>query len=111
MNRTHFGEDDFSVAVSGSNISDFQVELLLSLGIEEVIIAFDKEYEDHESKEASIYAKKLLRLARKFTPFVRTFVLWDTEGLLEKQDAPIDKGLENLLRLMKSKIEITTYET
>lgn len=109
LNRTYFGDYDFSVATSGSNISNYQVELLLSLGIEEVIIAFDKEYSDHESKEAHDYAKKLLRLARKFTPFVRVFVLWDTENVLDEQDSPIDKGLDGLLELMRNKIEIKTY--
>ncbi|AZV43585.1 hypothetical protein BAOM_2976 [Peribacillus asahii] len=106
----YFGEDNFAVATYGSNLSDYQVNLLLSLGIEEVFIARDKEYEDPESEEAYRYSDKLLRQAMKFTPFVRTYILFDKWDLLGYKCSPADRGKEVLLELMKNKYEVTTVE-
>lgn len=106
----YFGEDNFAVATYGSNLSDYQVNLLLSLGIEEVFIARDKEYEDTESEEAYQYSDKLLRQAMKFTPFVRTYILFDKWDCLQYKDSPADQGKDALLQLMKNKFEIGTKE-
>lgn len=103
-----YGEDNFSVAVCGSTISNFQRDLIISQGAGEVFIAFDKEYTDHESQEAKDYAKKLLKLAHKFTPYCKTYVLFDEWELLEMKDSPADKGKEALEKLMKCKYEIET---
>lgn len=106
----YFGENNFAVSTYGSNLSDYQVNLLLSLGIEEVFIARDKEYEDAESQEAYNYSDKLLRQAMKFAPFVRTYILFDKWDLLKFKDSPADQGKESLLKLMKNKFEICTKE-
>ena len=39
---TMFGEDNFTVALCGSNLTDYQKGLILMLGVREVIIALDK---------------------------------------------------------------------
>jgi len=105
----YYGENNFSVATCSSNISDFQRDLLLSLGIEECFICYDKQFEDPNSEEAYEYAEKLLKLARKFVPYVKTYILWDNMGLLDYKDAPVDKGKKSLETLMKYKIEIKTF--
>jgi hypothetical protein len=80
----YYGENNFSVACCSSNITNFHRDILLSLGIEEVIICFDrfrdkKEDETDEKYQEEIYnyQNKLLKLARKFTPFVRTYIVFD----------------------------------
>jgi hypothetical protein len=103
-----YGEDNFSCAVYGSNISKWQVNTLLSLGVEEVIIAFDKQFKDHESDEAYKWAETLKRITKKFTPYVKTFVIFDKWNVLNYKDSPIDKGKETLEFLMKNKIEVKT---
>lgn len=41
--QTYFGfENDISVACCGSNLSSYQVSLLLDAGAQEIIIAFDR---------------------------------------------------------------------
>lgn len=109
-NHTLYDDADFSCAVCGSNISTYQRDLILKQGVEEVFIAFDKEYEDHQSIEAQLYYEKLVNIASKFTPYVKTHLLLDTKGLLDKKDSPIDKGREVLEELMRNKIEIKTSE-
>ena len=81
---------------------------MLSLGVREVFLAFDKEYHEPYSEESDLYADKILKLASLFTPYVSTFVLWDTEGLLSYQDSPADQGKAVLEQLMKTKFEVNT---
>lgn len=103
-----YGDNNFSVAVCGSNISNYQRDLILSLGVREIFIGFDKEYTDYTSKEGIEYAEKLLKLAHKFTPYCRVYILFDRWDLLELKDSPADKGKEVLETLMKRKFEIET---
>jgi DNA primase len=107
-NHSIYGEYDFSVATCGSNISEWQAQTLIKLGVEEVFIAFDKEYIDPRSKQAEIYLKKLLKISKKFTPYVRTFLILDVDGLLEEKESPIDKDKQTLEYLLKNKIEVST---
>jgi hypothetical protein len=106
----YYGEDNFSVATAGGSISNFHRDLLLKCGVKEVIIAADKEFHEHESDEAYTYAEKMLKFARKFTPYVTTYIMWDELNLLSYKDSPCDKGKHILEQLMKCKYEIKTAE-
>ena len=108
--QDYFGDDNFAVATYGSNLSDYQVDILLSLGIEEVFIARDKEYKDADSEVSFMYSEKIMRQAMKFVPYVRTYVLYDVWDLLNYKDSPADGGKEVLLELMKRKFEVSTLE-
>jgi hypothetical protein len=107
---TMFGEDNFTVAICGNNLSDFQRDLILSLGVEEVIIGLDRQYKEIDDVEYNKWSKHIReRLVAKLAPFVRVYVLWDTEGLLKYKDSPTDVSKEVLLKLMKNKIYVETY--
>lgn len=105
-----YGRNNFTVASCGSNISNYQRNMIINLGVSEVFIAFDKEYHEAFSKESDDYSEKILKLAYKFSPYVTTWVLWDTDNLLGYKDAPCDKGEEVLRHLMKNKFEVATRE-
>lgn len=117
LNRVYYGDYDFSVAVCGSNVSSWQVEKILSLGVEEVFIAFDKfrDQKEHESDKVyeihlNNYKDKLLRIAHMFTPYLKTYILYDDFNLLEAKESPIDNGKHTLEELMKNKYEIQTKD-
>ena len=105
---SYYGDSSFAVAVCGSHISTHQRDLLLSLGVQEVFLAFDKEYYEPYTEQSDLYADKILKLASLFTPYVSTYVLWDTQGLLSYQDSPADRGKDILEQLMKTKFEVNT---
>lgn len=112
-----YGDLNFTCAVCSNNISNFHRDILLSLDVDEVFIALDKfrgikEGESNEKYKEKLknYEEKILKLAAKFTPFMRVYVLWDTKGLLDYKDSPADKGKEVLEELMSNKIEIGTRE-
>jgi hypothetical protein len=104
----YYGENNFSCATCSSTITNFHRDILLSLGIEEVIICYDTLKKDATEKEIEDYQKKLLKLARKFTPYVRTYIVYDEFDLLPEKSSPVDRNKEVLEQLMKCKYEIKT---
>lgn len=108
LGYSYYGEDNFIVSVCGSNITNYQRDMILGLKVREVFIAFDKEYHEAFTPESDRYADKLLRLAGMFSPYATTYCLYDTEGLLMYKDAPVDRGREVLEKLMSRKFEIET---
>jgi hypothetical protein len=104
--ETFYGNDNFAVATCGSNITNHQRSMLLSLGIREAFICYDRQFMDKDSDEAYKYADKLRRLASKFSSYVTTYVLWDNNNLLDYKCSPSDHGQIVLEALMKDKYEV-----
>lgn len=93
-----------AVALYGSNMSDYQANLLRELGAEELIVALDKEYQnEHEYKT---YLKVLVKKFQKFQSFFTiTFVLDDfNSSLLGYKDSPSDHGKETFEKLLRRRI-------
>lgn len=101
--ETYYPDNNFSVALSGSNISQQQVDMLLALGVEEVILALDKEFINVMSDEAFQYQAKLLRLGRMFDKYCAINVVFDTQDLLDLKQSPSDRGKKILEELMRQK--------
>lgn len=110
QSAAYYGADSFTVAVCGSNISTIQRDLVLSLGVREVFLAFDREYKVAYTDESDVYAEKILKLASLFTPYVTTYVIWDTGELIGYKDSPTDHGKEVLETLMRNKFEVETVK-
>lgn len=102
---SYFGlKNDISVAVCGSNLIKYQVQLLLNLGVEEVIVAFDKQYKEVGDEESKKWVKKFLGLNQKYSKYVRMSFLFDDEGLLRYKDSPVDEGKDIFLRLFEKRV-------
>lgn len=100
---TMFGEDNFTSALCGKNLSIFQRDLILSLDVDEVILGLDKQYNnDNEANEWSKYIRK--KFITLLAPYVKVSVLWDSDNLLPYKASPTDLGQEILLKLMENKI-------
>lgn len=104
---TMFPDSCIGLCVSGSNLTPFQLELLKSLDIEEVIIGMDKEFDEIGSEKEIFYADRIKTVFKqKLAPFFKVSVLWDTDNLLEMKDSPTDKGRETFRKLLKNRIFI-----
>ena len=102
---SYFGEDcDISVAVCGSSLINYQVDLLLSLGVKEIIIAFDKQFQKSGDEEFKRWTKKLTDINKKYSPKVQISFMFDKWDLLEYKMSPIDAGKEIFLELFKKRI-------
>lgn len=99
------------VAVGGSSFSDLQAKLISQLDIEEVIIAFDKEYNKIGENAERFYAEKIKKtIGDKLQSRFNVSVIWDTKDLLDKKDSPVDKGYETFHKLWKNRILISDVE-
>lgn len=102
---SYFGEDnDISVAVCGSSLIRHQVQLLLSLGVEEIIIAFDKQFKELNDEEHKKWCKKLTEIYNKYNNMVQISYMFDKEKLLGYKDSPIDAGPNIFIQLFKERI-------
>lgn len=95
------------VCLSGSNMTYHQLDILKTLNVDEVIIALDKEFEEVGSPEEKFYAQKITNVfIDKLSPYYRTSVIRDTEGLLDLKDSPTDKGLKVFSKLFEQRIVV-----
>lgn len=104
---TYFGDNNCAVATMGSFLSKRHIEILLEMGVEEVVIAYDKEFEVYGSKEDKLYRKKLRkRLIEKLLPYFKVSIIYDRWGLIGYKDSPSDCGRETFEKLFKKRIYV-----
>lgn len=108
--ESYWAGNNFSLALSGRNISQYQVDTLLSLGIDEIILATDKQFKEPETKQEQLDIEYITRIGRRFAPYVRVYTLFDRYGLLDFKDSPSDCGVDVLKTLMAAKEEIFNKE-
>ena len=107
MYKTFFGiENDITVAVCGSNLTKYQVNLLKNLGVEEIIIAFDKQWQKENDEEWKNWTRKLKEINKKYSPIVNISFMFDKWNLLSYKMSPVDAGKEVFLELFKKRISI-----
>lgn len=105
---SYFGEDNFILATCGSNLTKAQMKLLINyLGVEEVILGFDRMYHDPHSFEAQAYYEKLLKKVAPLLPYCKVSLVLDTKDRVEYKQSPTDYGKEVLLELLDEKIRVT----
>lgn len=92
-------DDDISVACCGSNLTKYQFDLLRRAGAHEIIIAFDRQFEEHKGEEYQLWMKKLISISEKYKRFVRITYLFDVDDLLGYKESPTDKG-KDILQIM-----------
>lgn len=100
-----FGKSlDITVAVCGSNLSQYQVDLLLQSGAEELIIAFDRQWQTAGDKEYQGWTKKLQAINDKYGKLVKISFMFDKNNILKYKSSPIDEGKDKFLKLYEERI-------
>lgn len=98
-------ESDIAVACCGSNLSNVQMDLLLNLNVNEIIIAFDKQYQKVGDEEYHKWIKKLKQISLKYSKNVLISFIFDTENILSYKSSPIDEGKDKFLYLYKNRLD------
>ena len=105
--QSYFGIDnDISVACCGSNISMYQLQLLLDCGAQELVIAFDRQFQSIGDEEFKHLTNNLTKLNEKFKNFIQISIMFDKEMITGYKDAPIDDGKDIFLYLWKKRIRL-----
>lgn len=99
-------DNDISVAVCGSNLTNYQVDLLKQLDVNEIIIAFDKQFKEIGDSEWKSWTKKLKDINKKYGSIVNISFMFDKWNLLEYKMSPIDNGKDVFLELFEKRVNI-----
>ena len=105
MQHKTYYEDPVAVAISGSFISNEQIEILKRYEVDEVIIALDKEFETEE-EEKTYMEKVQYKFVNPLCKYFTVSILWDIENDLELKDAPTDKGKEIFEKIYRNRISV-----
>lgn len=102
---SYFGQDNnIALATCGNKLTNEQANLLVGRGIEEVVIAFDQDFQDPYQRDNLI--AKYMEIGGKLTPYFKVSVLIDWDGLLNYKDSPIDGGPEIFNKLFKDRFYV-----
>lgn len=104
---TDFGwNNNISVACCGSNISSHQIQLLLDCGAQEIVVAFDRQFQEIGDAEFKHLKLNLLKIRTKFKNDVLISFIFDKNMITGYKQSPIDEGKEKFLQLYKERIFI-----
>lgn len=103
--QSYFGlENDISVACCGSSVSSYQIQLLIEAGAREIIIAFDRQFQELGDNEFKHLKTKLLSLHKKYKNEVLISFIFDKHLITSYKASPTDEGPEKFMQLFKERI-------
>lgn len=103
--QSYFGlENDISVACCGSSVSAYQIQMLLDAGAEEIVIAFDRQFQEIGDEEFKHLKTNLIRLKGKYDKYAVISFIFDKHMVTGYKDSPIDCGPQIFLQLFKERI-------
>lgn len=104
---SYFGrENDISVACCGSNLIQYQAWLLINQGAEEIIVCFDKQFQEVNDDEFKKLIRNLKQIHKKYGMFTKISFCFDKWNLLGYKDSPIDRGPETFMELYKRRVNL-----
>lgn len=113
LSDTYFGNNSIAVATCGFSVSNKQASMLQDLGVGQVYLGFDKDFDEYDSKavmgynknpatkrDFEMYKNKLVSIASKLTGMgFAVYIIKDKEGKLKIKDSPFDEGKETFQKL------------
>lgn len=105
--QSYFGFDnDIAVACCGSNISLQQINLLGSTGVKNIVIAFDRQFQEIGDDEFKHLKNNLLKIKSRYGNYFNISFIFDKNMITDYKDSPTDKGKDIFLQLFKERIII-----
>ena len=103
--QSYFGlANDISVACCGSSVSSYQIQLLIEDRVQEIIIAFDRQFQALGDNEFKRLKAKLLGLHKKYKNEVLISFIFDKHLITSYKASPTDEGPEKFMQLFKERI-------
>lgn len=111
---TYFGKNNIILGMYGSAMTITKRDIVLDMGVDEVIIAIDFDYDKesyHDEElyedltEWEIYERKVYKIADKFKGWCKVSVIIDYNPIYNGA-CPTDYGKEKFIKLYKNRLEI-----
>ena len=104
--QTYFGFDnDIYVACCGSSLSSYQTQLLIDAGAQEIVIAFDRQFQNVGDDEYCHLLRNLKKIQMKYKNYVQISYILDRKKITGYKDSPVDCGKEKFLVLYKERVQ------
>ena len=105
--QSYFGfENDISVACCGSNISAYQIQLLLDFNVKEITVAFDRQFQEIGDEEFKHLTNNLTKIHDRYKNYVDISFIFDKKMITNYKSSPIDHGPNMFLQLWKERIKL-----
>ena len=99
-------ENNISLACCGSNISQRQVDILVDLGVEEMIVAFDKEFLNVGDEGFNVQTQNLKNIYKKHSSRLTISFVFDKQGFLKLKESPIERGRDVFMKLYEKRFTL-----
>ena len=97
---------DNALAVFGSNISKQHIQLLLELGVNDVVLCMDSDYKQVGDDEFKFFVVKMKKLAAKLKPFFNCSIVYNNQGYDMYKCNMMDIPYEQAMKLWESRVKI-----
>lgn len=98
-------ENNIAVATCGHSVTLPQINLIKTLcDVDEIILAYDKQFQEIGDKDFEKDTKLLTNLANKMNNYCVVSIMFDKFGKLDFKDSPIDKGKDTFEFLFANRI-------
>ena len=97
---------DNALAVFGSNISKQHIQLLLELGVNDVVLCMDSDYKQVGDDEFKFFVIKMKKLAAKLKPFFNCSIVYNNQGYDMYKCNMMDIPYEQAMKLWESRVKI-----
>ena len=102
---SYFGkENNIAVACCGSNISAYQIHMLIAAGAKEIVVAFDRQFQSLGDQEHKHQITNFRKLYNKYKNYVNLSFINDKNMITGYKDSPVDCGPEKFLQLFKERV-------
>ena len=102
---SYFGkENNIAVACCGSSISAYQIHMLIAAGAKEIVIAFDRDFEELGDATHKRRITNFRKLHNRYKNYVNLSCINDKAMITSLKSSPIDEGPEKFLRLFKERV-------
>lgn len=95
-----------ALAVFGSNISRQQIQLLLELGVNDVVLCMDSDYKQVGDDEFKFFVVKMKKLVTKLKPFFNCSIVYNNQGYDMYKCNIMDMPYEQAMKLWESRARV-----
>lgn len=95
-----------ALSVFGSNISKQHIQLLLELGVNDVVLCMDSDYNQVGDDEFKFFVVKMKKLAAKLKPYFSVSIVYNNQGYDMYKCNMMDIPYEQAIKLWESRVRV-----
>ena len=95
-----------ALAVFGSNISKRHIEMLLELGVNDVVLCFDSDYKQVGDDDFQFFVAKMRKLAGKLRGYFNVSIIYNNQGYDGYKYSPVDFDRWQFDKLYESRVRV-----